>query len=189
MPKLIIGLCGLIGCGKGTAADIFQRDYGAGYFRFSQIIGDLLARVYLPKTRDNFINMSEVIRKTFGDDLFSYTIEKDMLAAPDDVVILDGIRRLGDISALEPLPQFKLVAIDTDAKLRFERIKKRGEKAGERDLTWKEFLEDEARSTETTIPEVMERAWRTVPNNGTYEEFAGYIHEMMRDLQVPVKTN
>jgi len=189
MSKLIIGLCGLPGCGKGTAADIFQRDYGAGYFRFSKIIGDLLTRLYLEKTRDNFIQMSEIVRHEFGEDVFSHAILKDMLEAPQDVVVLDGIRRPEDIVALEPLPEFKLIAIDTDAKLRFERMKKRGEKAGERNMTWDEFLQDEAAPTEVTIPGVMERAWRTVPNNGTVDEFAGLIHEMMRDLNVAVKTN
>ena len=186
MPKLILGLCGLQGCGKGTAADILQRDYGAAYFRFSKIIGDLLTRLYLEKTRDNFIKMSEVMRENFGEDVFSYAIEKDMLVAPNDVVVLDGIRRLEDIVSLEPLPQFKLVAIDTDAKLRFERMKKRGEKAGEKDMTWNEFLEDKKASTEITIPQVMARAWRTIPNNGTVDEFAGYIHELMRDLNLPL---
>jgi len=182
MAKLILGFVGQAGCGKGTAADLLREKYGAGYFRFSAILGDLLTRLSIEKTRDNFIKMSEAVRKYFGEDILSYAIEKDAVKSDEDIVIIDGIRRLEDVSALEPLPNFKLVAIDVPARQRYERMTHRGEKAGENELTWEQFLEQEKAPTEITIPAVMARAWRTVTNEGSREEFEEKVHKMMKEL-------
>jgi len=182
MPKLILGLVGQAGCGKGTVVDILREKYGADYTRFSSIMGDILMRLHLEKTRSNFIKLSETLRHTFGEDVFSYALEGEVVTSLKDVVVIDGIRRLDDIVALEPLPNFKLVAIDAPAKLRYERMKKRGEKASETEMTWERFLEEEKGSTEVTIPGVMARAWKTISNAGTREELETTVHQMMKEL-------
>lgn len=182
MSKLIIGLVGQAGCGKGTMADLLQTEYGAGYFRFSAILSGILDRLALEKTREHFTALSETLRKTFGEDVLSYAIANEALHAPQDVVILDGIRRVEDIVGLEPLPLFKLVAIDADPKLRYERMKNRGEKASEKNFTWEQFLAEEQLPTEVTIPFVMKRATKTLTNNGSREEFETTVHGFMSEL-------
>jgi dephospho-CoA kinase len=182
MPKLVIGLMGQAGCGKGTAAEYLRENYGAGYIRFSGILSDILKRISVEKTRDNFVKLSETLRQAFGEDVFSFAVEKAALSAPEDIVVIDGIRRMQDIVALEPLPQFKLIAIDVNPELRFERMKKRGEKASESTMTWDRFQEESRFSTEITIPDVMKRAWKTIKNEGTEEEFEDKIHEALKEL-------
>jgi dephospho-CoA kinase len=182
MPKLIIGLVGQAGCGKGTAADYLKTHYGAGYVRFSGILGEIIETLSIEKSRDNFIKLSEALRKTYGEDVLSYAVEKAALNAPEDIVILDGIRRLDDIVALEPLPQFKLIAVFAPPELRFERMKKRGEKTTEADMSWEQFQREEQAPTEVDIPKVMERAWRTLDNSGTREEFEALVAETLKDL-------
>ncbi|MDP3793990.1 MAG: AAA family ATPase [Candidatus Uhrbacteria bacterium] len=182
MPKLIIGLVGQAGCGKGTVADILREQYGADYTRFSAILGDVLLRIHLEKTRENLIKLSEALRHTFGEDVLSYALEGDVVTSPKDIIVIDGIRRLEDIVALEPLPNFKLVAIDAPPKVRYERMKKRGEKVGEKNMTWEEFLKEEKASTEVTIPGVMARAWKTLSNANTREELETMVHQMMKEL-------
>ncbi len=182
MPKLLLGLVGLQGCGKGTLADILKEQYGAGYFRFSATIGTVLETLALEKSRENFTKASVCLRQTFGEDVLSYAIETAALKAPQDVAVLDGIRRPEDIVALEPLPQFHLISIEVDAPLRFERMKKRGEKATEANLTWEQFLADEQLPTEVTIPFVMERAKHRLTNNTTREAFEVSAHELFAQL-------
>jgi dephospho-CoA kinase len=181
MPKLIIGLVGQAGCGKGTVADLLVKEYGAAYFRFSSILSDIAARLSLEKTRDNLIKLSNSLRGSFGEDILSYAIEKDALSSDKDLVVIDGIRRPEDIVALEPLPLFKLVAIDVDPKLRFERMKKRGEKVGESDMSWEQFQTEDRAPTEITIPMVMARATVTIKNNETREELKSAIHQLMKE--------
>jgi dephospho-CoA kinase len=172
MPRLIFGLVGLQGCGKGTLTDLLTEEYGAGYFRFSAIIGDILSRLALEKSRECFIKASIALRNAFGEDVFSYAIETAALQAKEDIVVIDGIRRPEDIVALEPLPHFHLIAIEADAPLRYERMKKRGEKATEAGMTWEQFLADENAPTERGIPFVMSRAKHRLQNNGSREAFS-----------------
>ncbi len=183
MPKLIIGLVGLQGCGKGTAADLLKEEYGAGYFRFSAILSDILRRLGVESSRDHFIALSTALRQAFGEDVLSYAIAQDAVGSTEDIIIIDGIRRPQDIIALEPLPQFQLIAVTADQTLRFERMKGRGEKAGESQMTWEQFLATEQAETERTIPDVMARATITIPNDGTREEFAARVRDAVNHLR------
>ena len=182
MPKLIIGLVGQAGCGKGTAADLLRNQYGAGYIRFSGILGQLLDILGIEKSRESLIRISNALRNEFGEDILSYAVERAALNAPEDIVVVDGIRRLEDIVALEPLPHFKLIAIDVSPELRFERMKKRGEKSGESDMSWEQFVKEGNAPTEKTIPSVMKRAWKTIKNEGSREEFESEMHKIMEEL-------
>lgn len=179
MPKLILGLVGKQGCGKGTVADLLRTEYGAGYYRFSAILSDILNRLSIEKSRDNLIKISIALREQFGEDVLSYAIESEAVHANQDLVIIDGIRRPEDIVALEPLPEFHLLAIDADAKLRFERMKNRGEKSGESNMSWEQFQSEEQAPTEVTIPQVIARASETIINDGTREELEAKIHDLM----------
>ena len=179
MANLIIGFVGKPGCGKGTAADVLRKQYGAGYCRFSAILNDILSRLYVEKVRENFAKLSEGLRKSFGEDVLSYAIEQETLRAPEEIVVVDGIRRVEDIIALEPLPQFKLIAIEASPEIRYERIKHRGERENETNMTWEQFLAEEQLSTEVTIPAVMARARETVNNDGSPAELEKRIHELM----------
>lgn len=159
-----------------------RNEYGADYFRFSTVMSDILNRLAIERSRQNLIKLSEAVRQVFGENAFSFAIEKDAIQSPKDIVIVDGIRRMEDISALEALPNFKMIAIDVPTRIRYERIINRGEKAHEKDMTWEQFLEEEKASTEISIPPVMARAWRTIPNDGTPEIFAEKIRELMKEL-------
>lgn len=182
MPKLILGIVGLQGCGKGTLADILVKEYHAGYFRFSAILSDTLGRLAIERSRDNFNKLSITLRKAFGEDVLSYAVESAALAAPQNLVVIDGIRRPEDIVGLEPLPNFHLIAIEADAKLRYDRMRHRGEKATESNLSWEDFLANEADETEKSIPFAMARAKYRIANNGTREDFEREAHALIQAL-------
>lgn len=182
MPNHIIGLVGQSGCGKGTVADILTKQYGAAYSRFSAILGDILTRLHIEHSRDHFIALSNALRGNFGEDVLSYAIEKDAVMSQSPLVVIDGIRRPEDIVALEPLPFFKLVSIDVPAEMRYERMKKRGEKSGEQRMTWQEFVAQDHAPTEVTIPLVMERAWKKLDNSRSAVDLEIQVKAMMAEL-------
>ena len=183
MPKLIIGLVGQQGCGKGTVSKILQEKYGAELFRFSAILNDILGRLSLPQDRNHFIKLSEALRETFGEDVLAYAIERDAVNSKSDIIVIDGIRRPEDIVALEPLPQFKLIEIAAKPEIRFARMQGRGEKHGETERSYEEFLAEEQRSTEVTIPLVAKRAWKTLENDGTVAELETALDVLMHELR------
>ena len=98
------------------------------------------------------------------------------------VVVVDGIRRVDDLAALEPLPNFVLVAVEASPVTRYARILQRGEKTDEANLTRDEFQAQERRSTELTVPTVMQRATIRIDNNGTVEELKAKINDLMNQL-------
>lgn len=187
MAKFIIGLVGQAGSGKGTVADFLREEYGAGYIRFSGILGELLASLGVKKSRDNFIAISKAVRDAFGEDVLSYAVEKKSLTSSEDIIVVDGIRRPEDIVALEPLPHFRLLSIEVPAEVRFKRMKNRGEKIGETEMTWEQFQVQEEAETECTIPSVMGRAWKTITNEGTKEELEQAVTTIMKELAIAKK--
>ncbi len=49
-------------------------------------------------------------------------------------------------------------------------------------MTWERFQAEEHAPTEVTIPGVMARAWKTIKNEGTKEEFEEAVRDMMQEL-------
>jgi dephospho-CoA kinase len=183
MPSLIIGLVGTPGSGKGTVAKILQQTYGATLFRFSTVLEDILKRLALEKTRANMIQLSEALRGSFGEDVLAHAIHHETLSATTDLVVIDGIRRIGDLTLLLPLTQFKLIAVSALPEIRYARMKQRGEKIGESEMSREKFESQERASTEITIPEAMKLAWKTIENTGTIEALEEQIATLMKELK------
>ncbi len=183
MPSLIIGLVGQVGCGKGTVTKHLKDNYNAVTFSFSASMRDILRRLHLAESRNHLITVSEVLRQGFGEDLFSRVIAMDAREAKGELVVIDGIRRPMDIATFAPLANFVLVAIDADIQIRFARIKARGQNSGETDLTWECFLIEEARSTEASIPAVMQTATYHLNNEGSPDALVEEIEKLMQAIR------
>lgn len=178
--KLILGFVGQLASGKGTVAKYFETKYHAATFRFSTMLRDLLSRIYLEHNRDNLIKMSEAIRGTFGEDTMAKTIAKDAEKTENNLVIIDGVRRMADIHYLSKLPNFVLVEITADPKTRWQRMVKRGENTDDTTKTFDQFLEDHKRSTEMTVPEVAGHATEHIDNNGGEEELYKNLDNLIK---------
>lgn len=167
--KIILGFTGLIASGKGTAAKHLEEKYGASTYRFSTMLRDGLDRFYLPQTRENLVKLSEIMRQTFGQDLLAKVIAQDAGRDDNQVVVVEGIRRLPDITYLRELPDFRLIRLVAEPKTRWERLTKRGENPDDNTKTYEQFLSDHQHPTELTIPEVMAQADLEIDNNGDLE--------------------
>lgn len=183
MPTLILGFIGQAGSGKGTVADILREEYAADTFRFSQPLRDILTRLHLDHSRDHIIRLSETLRHTFGEDVLSHAIAADALASTSDLLVVEGIRRPEDLAAFKDIPYFHLIAIEADGRTRYDRVTKRGENAGEAQMSWEQFLEEDQRSTEITIHETMKLASHHIDNNGDRETLVKHIYDLIQRLR------
>lgn len=170
MAKIIIGLTGLIASGKGTVKKYLVEKHGAKDCRFSTILRDILNRLDLQVNRDNLIELSTSLREKFGQDLLSKAIAKDAKNLDANIVVIDGIRRMDDINHLMGIPGFVLVSVDANPKVRYERLVKRNENAGDDKKTYKDFQADHKRETEMTIPGVMKHATESIENSGSLKD-------------------
>jgi len=181
--KIILGFVGEMACGKGTAAAYCKKKYGAPSLRFSTILRETLDRVYLPHTRNNMIYLSETLREHFGDDVLANAMAEDVKKEKKQFMTVDGIRRPADIVHLKMFPHFYLVAIEVEARTRFERIRKRRENVDDATKTWAQFQKDSKRSTEITIRGVMKKADFVIDNNGTFKEFYTQIDDIIKTIK------
>ena len=185
MPQLILGLTGQIGSGKGYVAEYLAKRFSAKIFKFSTYLLRALDVLALEQSRDNLIKMSEMIRAGFGEDALSHALAHDASLSDAPLVVVDGIRRIEDIAGLKSLHNFRLAAVEVDQRTRYERIANRHEKTEETGLTWEDFLVQEKRSTEVTVPETMARATLRLQNNDTIEELERQIDALMTELGIP----
>lgn len=179
---MIIGFVGQAGAGKGTAAEMLAKDSHSKIFTFSDILVDILNRLFKEKSRDNMIKISMALREAFGQDALANVMERQVQECDADIVIVDGIRRLEDIEDLRKDPNFHLVEVTAPPKVRFERLKNRKEKSGESEMTWEDFLHMSERETERTIAAVAKEADHTIANDSDLENFKTKLDELIASL-------
>ena len=170
MPKIIIGLVGPIASGKEVCKKYLENNYGASSYKFSTVLRDILNRLYLPLDREKLQDLSLDLRTRFGSDILARVITEDAKKDQHEIVIVDGVRRMDDIIHLNVLPEFKLISVDADIHIRYERMKKRNENAGDADKTWGDFLVDCQREAELEIPTVMNKSAYQLNNDGSFDD-------------------
>lgn len=182
MAKAIIALSGPIASGKDTVKKYLIEKFGAASCRFSTILRDVLNRIKMPDSRENMQALSTILRKTFGEELLARVIAEDASGFENEVVAVDGVRRLADIKHLSALPGFVLVAIDAKPELRYERLVKRAENPGDANKTYKQFLKNHDYETETSIPAVMKKADYCLNNDGNLGDLYKQVDDMMKKI-------
>lgn len=180
--KIILGLVGPIASGKDTVKKYLEKKYGATGCRFSSILRDILGRIDLPNSRENMQGLSTILRQKFGEDILAKAIAIDAIKLKSNIVVVDGVRRLADIKFLQRAAGFILVAIDADSKIRYERLVKRGENAGDAKKTYTQFLKDHQYETELDVPMMMKKAKYKLDNNGSQVDLYKQIEELIHRL-------
>lgn len=119
-PRLI-GLTGTNGAGKGEAAAFFRKR-GFAYFSLSDLIREELRKRQLPPTRDNLIRAGNALRRRYGADILA----RRVLRRVKGDAVIDSIRNPLEVEHLRTWKNFRLLAVDAPAAVRFERVKRRG---------------------------------------------------------------
>lgn len=183
MSKLILGFVGPLASGKEAAKKYLEEKYGSSGYRFSTMLRDILNRIYVPVTRENLQDLSLDLRNRFGSDALARVITEDVKNDKNDIVIVDGIRRMDDIVNLKNVAGFYLVSIEAKEEIRYERMKLRNENVGDNQKTFADFIADSKREAELEIPAVMNNARFTINNDGTLEDLYKQIEEIIINLK------
>lgn len=180
MPKLIIGIVGENAAGKTSATEYLKTKFETVSFRFSDMLHDILKRIYVEPTRANLQTLSTILRQNFSEDIMSKVIAQDAKNATTDVVITEGVRRPSDVPYLKELSNFILIYVRADEKIRFNRLADRGEKPDDATKTWEEFQKESLQESEQQILEIAKTADFTVDNNGSKEETFKQLDEIVK---------
>lgn len=180
---LLIGLVGEKGSGKDTFSKYLTQisNQKISHIRFSDLLKETLKLWDIEVTRANLQKLAQILEE-FGEGTVAKGIEKQLKNIDADIVILDGIRWKPDVALLKKFPNHKLIYITADPKLRYQRLRSRGEKIGESDMSYDQFIEEEKAPNELLIAEIGSDADIKIQNNGTIEEFDSKIEEICENV-------
>ena len=183
--KIVIGLIGEKGAGKGTVSDYLEEKYAAKHFMVSKILRRTLEDLRLPITRENLVKLALVLKEGYGPSVIIDSLIVDMEKNGSDMIIADGIRMHGDV---EPFREkygnnFCLVYVTASIQVRFDRTRARKQNDGEDKVSFQQFLEEEGKLTEISIHEIGEQADFILKNDGTSEELKKQVDEMMEKIK------
>lgn len=179
---MIIGLTGEKLAGKGMFSEYMVEKYKAKTLRFSQILDDILDRLYLPKSRNNEIALVLALREKFGKDVLAYVIKKDIEKSTDELLVLDGVRYPEEANILKMLPKFFMVYITASLELRYERALVRKQKDDEKNISFEEFKQQEEAPTEVLIGLLGQHADYKIENAGDLPSFHKQIDAFYKEF-------
>lgn len=179
--KIIIGLVGEKGSGKGTFTDLLQEvlpNKNVIQLRSSDVLKETLESWNLPKTRENYQKLAVAMRDTFAPDALTQAMYKRIINTEADVVIFDGVRWETDVKMLKQFPQSYIVYVTAGLPVRYQRLKTRREKEGEATTTMDQFVKEEQAETEVLIPKIGTEADFKIINEGTLEDYKGKVKKI-----------
>jgi len=180
---VIIGIVGEIGSGKDTFSSHFIKianDKKIVRVRFSDILKQTLDLWSIPVTRHNLQYLAIIMDKEFGVGTLTNALRQAVIKEKADIVIIEGVRWLSDVPLIRSFEKNYLVYITSDQNIRYERVKKRGEKVDEKSLTIDRFRLEDKEPTETHILEIGKDADIKIENNKTLKEFIEEIKKIYK---------
>jgi dephospho-CoA kinase len=181
--KIIIGFVGEIASGKDTAVAYLVEKYHASQYKFSDILRDILNRLYLELSRENLQKLSQTLRENFSQDILSKVIANDVQANDNGIVIVNGIRRASDIAYLKELPDFQIIHITADLRIRYERLVLRGENSDDKTKTFEQFQKDHEAEAELEIVNIAKQASHAIDNNGSFDELYSQLDALVEKVK------
>lgn len=187
---LVIGLVGEKGGGKGTAVPLISEALPPGTrcvgVRFSDILRETLTFWHLAHTRANLQNLSKIMDAEFGNGTLAHAMGHRIASIDADVVILDGVRWEADRLLIRSFAANLLIYITASTRVRYERIRGRGENTKEHTTSFEQFLEEERATSELAIPAIGATADVRIVNDGTRDAYAQQIQRCCRERIQPL---
>jgi dCMP deaminase len=162
----------------------YLRSRGFEFYSLSDAIRDELRARGEEITRSRLIEVGNELREKHGAGVLAERILA--VVESDHNYVIDSIRSPREVEVLRGRPDFRLLALEADAPLRFERSRLRGrENAPE---TLERFLAEEARELGSGNPAgqqlvaTRKLADLVVTNNGTLEQLHRHLDEVIPPL-------
>ncbi|MCU0660147.1 MAG: AAA family ATPase [Candidatus Pacebacteria bacterium] len=181
---MIIGITGTIGAGKGTVARYLE-EKGFKNFSVREFLLEELSKRGLPHDREHMTPLANELRRTYGPAHIIQTLYAKAGQYTGNSII-ESIRNEGEILFLKTKPDFHLLAVDADQKVRYNRIVLRGSTTDA--VTFETFQAQEEKESkgvnpwEQNLSVCIANADAIFVNNGTFDELKLQVEKYL-DMQ------
>lgn len=175
----IIGITGTLGAGKGTIVEYLIEKKNFLHFSVRGYLTEEIKKRGLVVNRDSMTMVANELRANNSPSFIIEELYKLAKTSAKDAII-ESIRTPGEIDFLKKQGQFLLLAVDADAKLRYERIKLRASATD--NIDFETFLANEKREMNTDDPNkqnlsaCIARADIVIKNNGSVAELIDQLN-------------
>lgn len=184
----LLGLSGTNGAGKDSVAELLAREYNYLFISVSDLLRDELAIRGMTTERHNMRELSAEWRRKYGlGVLVDRAVEEYNSKGGSNKyagLVVSSIRNPGEIDKIHELGG-KLVWIDADAKIRYDRLFSRGredDKISFKDFELQQEAEMQHSGDEATLSmgDVRDRADYSLLNEGsTMDELKAVVSEQL----------
>lgn len=171
----IIGLSGTNGSGKDTVAEIIEKNYEFFVVSANKMLGDELVKRGQTADRVNKSALSAEWRREFGLDVIVNKAIEQAKSVGATKLIVGSLRNPGEAQRVKEL-NGKMIWVDADPKIRYERIQAGNRGRVEDNKTFAEFQADEEREMNhegdkatLSSAEVKKLCDIFIENNGDYD--------------------
>lgn len=151
-------------------------------YQISSELKELAKEQGISINRRNLINYSRKLAATHGDD---YLARRILEQSNDELIIIVGMRQIGQIDYLKTHSSFTLIGVDAEPKIRLNRVQNR-KKIGD-PMTLETFIEIEKKDDGESVQKIsdcMKRVDYTIKNNGDEEELYSNIEYIMKTIKL-----
>jgi len=183
---MLIGITGTDGAGKGTVVEYLVKQRGYLHFSSRGCLTRELHKRGLSATRAHLRDMGNEMRSEYGDGYLVARALAEVNQSAWQYLIVESIRALAEVEALHQAGGV-LLAVDADARVRFERIGGRGSASDQ--VTFAEFVAQEQLEMNDPDPHGMQKAKvmaladYTIFNNGSVTELHAAIEAALTALE------
>jgi len=180
--KKIIGLVGETGSGKDIFCEYVKKRVSSIFiFRFSQPLTEALGIFFDDIKKEDQQWLVNNLRRRFGKNILGEAIKKKVKNIKKGLIILNGVRMLEEFNMIKNMGG-KIIYITAPSELRWQRIRKRGEKKDD-SSSYKNFLKLEKAECEILIPKMGKRSDFKIENSGSKEDFYKKIKEILKQIK------
>ncbi len=183
MKKTIIGLVGETGSGKDTVAEYLKKNYGAKLMRFADPIKETLSIYFDKLSKEDQQWLYLAFKERFGEDILCRAMEKRIENEKSPLIVVNGLRMPCDYEFIKRFPSAKVLYVTANQKLRWERVKKRGEKTDD-NIPFEKFQQIDQKPTEIHIGEIGKKADKIIYNEKDLNYLLSEVDGFMESLGI-----
>ena len=190
---MIIGITGFLASGKGAVSELLKAK-GFIIYSCSDEIREECRKSNIEITRENLQRVGNELRQKFGPNILAKRLaDRITLQGLDKNYVVESIRTEGEIEELKKLPNFNLVSVEADSKIRYERAKLRLREK-EQISSYEEFMASEKKELTSNDPnsqnleKCKQLAEYKINNDGPLEALGPQVEDLLLNIQIKNRT-